>query len=412
LLPRQPTLLIEAFAGGGSICLAAVAEGLTPRGLMLELDEELARFWAVVLSSRAPVLAQRVVEFELTTDSVRAELERPDGDDVDRAFRLLLRNRVSRGGLLTTGSGLLREGEDGRGLGSRYYPATLARRIMTASALRDRLAVEHGDGLDALARYGDSPDIAFFVDPPYVGAPGSPGARLYRHAELDHARLFSLVGGLTSDALLSYQDHPRVRALAAGSQLECRRVTMHTTHHQRTTELLIGRDLSWLTTPRASRHPMRQPDSLSCRTRPVELATMTAADPSSAKQLVSLDEAASELAISRRTVERLITDGELERVRTGGRAHVTTDSLAALKRRRDGRSAQRDAAGAGVAALTASVEALADAVRRDRGELLDALRDREELRVELARVSAELDAERARREHLECLQQVAMPPPR
>lgn len=398
LLPRRPALLIEPFAGGGSVCLAAVAEGLTGRGLMLELDEDIARFWAVILGRRAVVLAKRVIEFELTGERVRAELARSGGDDVDRAFRLLLRNRTSRGGLLTASSGLLRAGENGVGIGSRWYPETLAKRIITASALRERIAVEHGDGLEALTRYGESSDVAYFIDPPYVGAtPASPGARLYRHVELDHAQLFTLVGGLTSEALLTYQDHPRVRAWAAEYQMEARRVTMRTTHHERATELLIGRDLSWLTGPGARTRRARQPDSVSCRDRLLEPAAMTAADDSFAGALVGLDEAAGQLSASRRTVERLIVDGELERVRRGGRAYVTFDSLAALKRRRDGRSAQRDAAGAGIAALTASVEALADAVRRDRSELLTALREREELRVELARVTAELDAERAGR---------------
>lgn len=125
-------MLVEPFAGGGSVSLAAVAEGLVPNAHMVELDEQVARFWMVVLSPHAAALAERVVRLELVEQRVRRELERTDGDDVDRAFRFLLRNRVSRAGLTTETSGLLRRGEAGKGLLSRWYPATLAKRILTS----------------------------------------------------------------------------------------------------------------------------------------------------------------------------------------------------------------------------------------------------------------------------------------
>jgi DNA adenine methylase len=167
---------------------------------MVELDEQVARFWMVVLSPRAAALAERVVGLELVEQSVRRELEHTDGDDVDRAFRFLLRNRVSRAGLTTKGSGLLRHGEDGKGLLSRWYPSTLASRIVTASALREQLTVEHGDGLEAVKRHSRDERVAFFVDAPYsTNGASSPGARLYRHAELDHAHLFGLVGDIAGD---------------------------------------------------------------------------------------------------------------------------------------------------------------------------------------------------------------------
>ena len=181
LLGSQARLLVEPFAGGGSVSLAMVAEGVVPRAHLVELDEQVARFWMVVLSPGAPVLAERVSGFHLSEHTVRHELVRTDGDDVDHAFRVRLRNRVSRAGLMTETSGLLRRGENGKGLLSRWYPSTLATRILTASALRERLTIEHGDGLDAVVRHANDERVAFYFDPPYTGGAGSPGEAVPPH---------------------------------------------------------------------------------------------------------------------------------------------------------------------------------------------------------------------------------------
>src|SRR5439155_26270 len=48
---------------------------------------------------------------------------------IERALNILIRNRLSHGGIIAPGAGLLCEGEAGRGMLSRWYPETLSRRI-------------------------------------------------------------------------------------------------------------------------------------------------------------------------------------------------------------------------------------------------------------------------------------------
>ena len=130
---------------------------------------------------------------------------------------------------------------------SRWYPATLARRIRAIGALpAGRIVAVEGDALDALHAYGDAPDAACFIDPPYTAGGKNAGARLYRHHALDHAALFATASALAGDVLMTYDDAPEVREQAARHGLAVATVPMKSTHHARHDELVVGRDLRWM----------------------------------------------------------------------------------------------------------------------------------------------------------------------
>jgi DNA adenine methylase len=46
------------------------------------------------------------------------------------AFQTILKNRTLHGGILAEGSGFIKYGENGKGIRSRWYPATLAKRLV------------------------------------------------------------------------------------------------------------------------------------------------------------------------------------------------------------------------------------------------------------------------------------------
>ncbi len=106
----QPSELIEPFAGGGIISLTVAFERLAEHVTMVELDKELAAVWHTILEvpDGAESLADRIVNFKLTPQNVRAVLNREPETKLDRAFRTILKNRVNRGGILAPGASLLR----------------------------------------------------------------------------------------------------------------------------------------------------------------------------------------------------------------------------------------------------------------------------------------------------------------
>ena len=48
-LKTRPTLFVEPFAGGGIVSLTVAAENLAERGLMVELDGQVAAVWQTIL---------------------------------------------------------------------------------------------------------------------------------------------------------------------------------------------------------------------------------------------------------------------------------------------------------------------------------------------------------------------------
>jgi DNA adenine methylase len=246
--------LIEPFAGGSIVGLTAAFENLAKKVTLIELDSDVASVWKTILHGDVEWLANRVGTFGLTPDSARALLNlRPRGTK-ERAFMTIVRNRVQRGGILAPGAGVMKEGENGKGIRSRWYPTTLQRRMLDIARIRNRIRFVEGDGLAYIERKLQRKNVAFFIDPPYTVA----GRRLYTHSDIDHERLFRLAKRLGGEFLMTYDDSPEIRRLVIDSRLDCETVLMKNTHNTKMLELLIGRNLAWLRHPDTSQPIFRE----------------------------------------------------------------------------------------------------------------------------------------------------------
>ena len=242
---QKPRVLVEPFAGGGIVSLTAVFEGLTDRAVMVELDEDVGSVWRAILEGHAQWLADRIIDFELNLESARDVLASKPDSLSERAFQTLLRNRVLHGGILAAGSGLIKHGENGKGIRSRWYPETLAKRIVAIASMSDHIQFHQGDGIEFMRLHLEDADTVFFIDPPYTAGGKRAGSRLYTHNELDHALLFDVTRQVMGDFLMTYDDAPEVRELATKSGFQVESIFMSGTHHAKTPELLIGRNVEW-----------------------------------------------------------------------------------------------------------------------------------------------------------------------
>ena len=238
----QSQLLIEPFAGGGTVSLTAVMEDFAQHALMVELDADVAAFWRAALE-HGPSLIERVESFNPTRESVQA-LERSSANDVvERGFRTLVLNRVRRGGILAPGASLSRAGENGKGLRSRWYPETLTKRLSAIWEQADRITFLTGDGIQVLRSFESAAlaNSALFLDPPYTVGGKRAGARLYTHHEIDHQALFELAAASEADFLMTYDAAPETLALVQRYGFHAVRVMMKNTHHAQVPELVITR---------------------------------------------------------------------------------------------------------------------------------------------------------------------------
>lgn len=237
-----PARLIEPFAGGAIVSLTAAFERLARHVIFGEMDEGVAAVWRIVLNGQAEWLTKQILNFEVTAETVTRALNQEAPGLREKAFQTILRNRVQRGGILAAGAGLVKSGENGRGLFSRWYPETLARRIREINRQKDRLTFVEGDGFALIEEHKADVEAVFYIDPPYTVA----ARRLYTVWQVDHARLFAAMAACKGDFLMSYDNTSELAQLAKKHGFESRPIAMKNTHHAKMTELLIGRDLSWL----------------------------------------------------------------------------------------------------------------------------------------------------------------------
>ena len=233
--------LIEPFAGGGIVSLTAAFEKMAKQITMIEIDEEIAAVWKIILNDENKWLANKIYHYDLTPENVKADLENPNKKLQDIAFCTILKNRVFHGGILAKGSGMIKNGENGKGIASRWYPKTLRDRILAIDYVKEKIKFISGDAFESMEQRLDDPKAYFFIDPPYTIA----GKRLYTHFDIDHEKLFELSTKIKGKFMLTYDDTPEIRQLATKYNLQFRTIPMKTTLHFKKNEIIISDNFAW-----------------------------------------------------------------------------------------------------------------------------------------------------------------------
>ena len=242
----KPEILIEPFAGGGIVSLTAVFEDLVEQALMVELDEEIAAVWQTIIDGEAEWLASRILAFDMTKGNAIAELGKKSECLKEKAFQTIIKNRTFHGGILAAGSGFLKNGESGKGILSRWYPSTLAKRLRDIDLVVRKLRFKHGDAFEVISQYKDFTGAVFFIDPPYTAGGKKAGSRLYTYYELDHEALFDLCTSIQGDFIMTYDNSSEVKELSKRYGFQAKPIPMKNTHHAAMTELVIGKNLNWM----------------------------------------------------------------------------------------------------------------------------------------------------------------------
>lgn len=138
---------------------------------------------------------------------------------------------------------MIKNGENGKGIASRWYPKTLRDRILAIAYVKDKINFITGDAFEVLEQNLSNKGAYFFIDPPYTIA----GKRLYTYFDIDHERLFKLTSQLKGKFMLTYDDTPEIRQLADKYCLQYRTIPMKTTLHFEKNEIIISDNFLWWT---------------------------------------------------------------------------------------------------------------------------------------------------------------------
>lgn len=245
---RKPKRFVEPFAGGGIVGLTTAFENLANSVVLVEIDEQVASVWETIINNKndAEWLANKIANFELNMETIKTLFSNYSCSDKDIAFKTIIRNRITHGGILADGAGILKNGENGKGISSRWYPQTLKKRILEISKIEIPISFIKGDGFEIIKKHINDNDAVFFVDPPYTVSKKRAGSRLYKYHQVDHEKLFELMANTKGNFLMTYDNAEEVHLLAMKHKFETRLIAMSNTHHTKMSELLIGRDLDWL----------------------------------------------------------------------------------------------------------------------------------------------------------------------
>ena len=253
---KRPKVFLEPFAGGATVALTLLWKDLVDSAVLVELDPRVAAFWKRAIND--PTFADQVKQFKCTRENVEAVVNNPDKDP---GFWTLVKNRCSYGGLLDGGLLQLGGKKDGvyQGVSSRWNSEVLYEQLQAIHSLSSRLSIIEGDGISQGLEALNDPDNAAFIDPPYSMTKASKGKELYKHYEIEHGFLFSVMARWNGRWIATYDDQPEVRSAADLHTFAYRNVPMRTTSHSLKYELVIGRqgDIDPLTP--SVREPVAEP---------------------------------------------------------------------------------------------------------------------------------------------------------
>jgi DNA adenine methylase len=252
----RPTHFLEPFAGGASVGLAVAELNLADHVTMAEIDPDVSAVWDVVLNGHAKAFTDRIISFRLNRTTAAQVSAREPTDQLSRAFRCLLLNRISRAGIMAPGAGWLNRGEDDKGIASRWYPETLANRIRSTNALHEKITFICGDGLQLLKKFANEPGVVAFVDPPYVVHGRGAGRRLYAHHDVDCDKLFETVRTFVGAMVITYHRSVVVERHADALGLERHTITVQTGHAHPKRELILYKRPTRPATRQKTRAPL------------------------------------------------------------------------------------------------------------------------------------------------------------
>lgn len=234
----KPSKFIEPFAGGGIASLSVAVEDLAQQVVMSEIDPDVAAVWHTILND-PKYLCNRILNFEINQKNVLGILRANTNSVRERAFQTIVKNRTQRSGILAPGASLIKNGENGKGLSSRWYPETLARRINVINEIKEKLVFLERDAFEVVNKYKKNKKALFFIDPPYTVGGKKAGKRLYKFNVIDHQKLFYEMSRINGYFLMTYDDASEVIQLANKYEFKVTKIPMKNSHHDLKYELLI-----------------------------------------------------------------------------------------------------------------------------------------------------------------------------
>jgi DNA adenine methylase len=212
---------VEPYAGGASVALGLLFEGLVGHVHINDVDRSVHAFWVSVLE-HTDALCDRIASTPMSMEEwrrQRAVQAEPGQDPLALGFSTFVLNRTNRSGIITGG---VIGGYDQTGpwkLDARWDPDQLIARIQKIGRHRNQITLTNLDAAEVLSMWSQrSARALLYLDPPYYRKGQMLYTNFYEHQH--HVDIAAQVRELPHPWLVSYDAVPEILDLygAAGQR--------------------------------------------------------------------------------------------------------------------------------------------------------------------------------------------------
>lgn len=228
----HPLLYAEPFAGGASVALQLLCDGIVDKIGLADADPLITSFWQCVFFDTT-WLVEAIEQVDVTLECWQEFKELEPKDNRERALKCVFLNRTSFSGILASSAGPIggKRQVSNYDITCRFPKKTVIKRILQASMFNDRVEfVWHLGWSQTLARIAElcgeyTPNTVFlYLDPPFYHK----AERLYNYyfTEDEHKALHNALTRLAYPWLLSYDPAEPIELLYSSNGTKPGRIGM------------------------------------------------------------------------------------------------------------------------------------------------------------------------------------------
>lgn len=210
-------IYVEPFAGGASIALSLLIDGVVDRIIINDADKAVYSFWRSIIESPRWFI-EKIENTPVTIHEWRKQkniVSTSRKYSREFGFAMFYLNRTNRSGILSAGPiGGYEQNGDYK-IDCRFNKDTLIEKIKTISKHRIKIKVYNQDISVFIKKYLPAENVAgdvfIYLDPPYY----EKGQRLYLNhfSTSDHERLRADIAKIDCEWIMTYDDKVEIERL-------------------------------------------------------------------------------------------------------------------------------------------------------------------------------------------------------
>ena len=208
---------IEPFAGGASIALSLLVDGVVDRIVINDADKAVYSFWRAIIETPLWFI-EKIRSTPVTVEEWKIQhtiFQQSTRYSKELGFAMFFLNRTNRSGILSAGPIGGYEQAGNYKIDCRFNKEVLIEKISYISRYRQNVKIYNQDIFVFLKRYlpllSEKNDVFIYFDPPYY----EKGQRLYLNhfSTTEHKQLRNIISQIEYKWIMTYDDKKEIEDL-------------------------------------------------------------------------------------------------------------------------------------------------------------------------------------------------------